>query len=392
MEKAFFTSLAQFRKKLHRHPELSGQEEQTAATVREALQALSPDDLRAQLGGTGVLATFRGHEEGPHLLFRAELDALPIQEVNSFAHRSQRKGVAHKCGHDGHMATLMGLARLLARQRPAKGRVSVLFQPAEEDGSGASKVLADDRFADVQPDFVFAYHNIPGAPKGQIIVRDGVITAAVRSMIIQLEGKTAHAGEPEHGINPAFALADMIPQLGLISNNDPGRDDFKIITPVHMILGEKAYGVAAGHGELHLTIRSWSEAVMQEMITEIQGVIEQVKQHYGLKVGIGWTDSFLANRNHPDSLEVVRRAARAYGLDLHERAYPFKWGEDFGYFTQRFTGAFFGVGAGVDSPALHNPDYDYPDEIIEPALKTFWGIVQELLGLDDAVMRAVATG
>ena len=377
-DKLFFQNLKQFRRELHQYPEVSGKEFETAKTISTAFKLLQPDILLEELGGTGVLATFSGTQPGPHLMFRAELDALPIQELNSFPHRSTKEGVSHKCGHDGHMATLFGLAQWVAAHRPQQGQISVLFQPAEEDGSGAAKVLADERFITVSPDYVFAFHNLPGYDLGQVVIRDGSISAAVRSMIIKLKGKTAHAAEPENGINPAPALAALIIGLQTLMEPDTSHSEFKLITPVHMNLGEKAYGVAAGYGELHLTIRTWTEPVMLSLITQINSLIDKVSNLHGLDSELDWTDSFLANQNDIYCTGMVRKAAEYLNMDISERQFPLKWGEDFGYFTQKYPGAFWGMGAGLDSPALHNPDYDYPDELSQKALMLFLKLIQDM--------------
>ncbi len=364
---------------LHQHPEVSGQERQTARVILKNLSPLRPDQIITDVGGHGIIATFDSGRPGLHLLFRAEIDALPIQEVNTFDYASQYPGVSHKCGHEGHSCILMGLAIWLCKHRPKSGKVSLLFQPAEETGAGAAAMLADPKMQDIQPDYVFALHNLPGHPLGEVLIRRGPITAAVRSMIIKLHGKTAHAAEPENGNNPSFVIANLLQEIQQFSNNDLSRADFKVITPVHITVGEKAYGVAAGYGELHLTIRSWSEEIMQDLIEEIMQEINQQCQLYDLKSSIEWTDAFLGNTNDDDAVDAVLEATQQLDYPLRLLDYPLKWGEDFGYFTQRFLGAFFGLGAGKDCPALHNPDYDFPDALIEKGVELFGRIIAHLL-------------
>ena len=155
--------LVTWRRHLHAVPELSGQEAKTAEAVRARLQAAGADRIVSGLGGHGVLGIYDGRESGPTIMLRAELDALPIQEKSQLKHRSLIAGKAHLCGHDGHMAILAAVAQNLSQQRPSRGRVALLFQPAEEDGSGAAAVLADAKFEQVRPDFVFALHNLPAS-------------------------------------------------------------------------------------------------------------------------------------------------------------------------------------------------------------------------------------
>lgn len=367
--------LVSFRRELHRFPEVSGQEYETARRVVDFLKKTGADHIWEQIGGTGVVALFDGKAPGPCLLFRAELDALPIAEINQFDHQSQNEGVAHKCGHDGHTTILLGLADGLSQTKLKKGKVLLLFQPAEETGAGAQAMLEDPQWASIPvPDYVFALHNLPGYPLGQVQIREGAITAAVRSMIIHFHGKTSHAAEPEHGINPVAALAQILPGLQQLSNNDTCRPDFKVVTPVFISVGEKAYGVSAGYGEFHLTIRTWTEEEMQQLILEIEGLLEKAAQLTGITYEIAWTDTFLGNTNDLEATQLVIKAAKKAERQVELRATPLKWGEDFGYFTQRFPGAFFGLGAGEATPALHNPDYDFPDTLLETGV-TIWQTV-----------------
>ncbi len=208
------SALADWRRALHSAPELSGQEEATAREVRRFLEPTTrPDRIVTGLGGHGLALVYDGAEPGPTVLIRAELDALPIKEVSTFAHRSTRPGCAHLCGHDGHMAILAGVARGLAAQRPKRGRAVLLFQPAEEDGSGAEAVVADPKFAQIAPDFCFALHNMPGQPLGHAALKTGPVACASRGMRITLSGRTAHASTPGQGLSPMPALAALMPAL-----------------------------------------------------------------------------------------------------------------------------------------------------------------------------------
>ncbi|MEY8840841.1 amidohydrolase, partial [Cribrihabitans sp. XS_ASV171] len=206
--------LTAWRRDLHRHPELSGQEAETAKRVLAALEGTAPDRMLASLGGHGVAAIYEGDSNGPSLMFRCELDGLPIEELNpDLPHRSEVDGNGHLCGHDGHMAILAATARWLGRNRPARGRVILLFQPAEEDGAGAARVIADPKFAEIIPDYAFALHNFPGVPLGHAVLAEGVMNCASRGMKLSLTGRTAHASQPETGLSPAPALAELIPAL-----------------------------------------------------------------------------------------------------------------------------------------------------------------------------------
>ena len=372
--------LIALRHDLHSHPEVSGQEKKTAARVEAYLRALTPDRLLTQIGGHGIVATFESGQPGPTLLFRCELDALPISEVNTFAHRSSNPDVSHKCGHDGHSAMLCGLAGLLAHNRPARGEVHLLFQPAEETGAGARAVLKDPKFAAIRPDMAFALHNFPGYPLGSVIVRNGIITAAVIGLKLTWQGWTAHASQPEFGRNPALAIAEALQHSQSLNRPNPSDPDFRLVTPIHLRVGSPAYGIAAGDGELHLTLRSWTDTGLEQLVSSIVTFCEELAQRDGLELESITTQAFAANNNDGAIADVMRQAALESGLALIELPEPLKGGEDFGLFTARFPCCMALLGAGENSPALHNPDYDFPDELLEPGVRLMERIVRQVLG------------
>lgn len=371
--------LIQLRKELHKHPEISGNEKETANRVLLFLSKYPPNKIITSLGGEGILAIYKGSEKGKTILFRCELDALPIEEINTFNYQSVYSGVSHKCGHDGHMAILCGMAKTLHENPLKKGTVMLLFQPAEEDGNGAKRVLNDANFKEFKPDFVFALHNLPGFKKHQIIVKEDTFTCAVNSMIIKLNGKTSHAGEPENGINPALAIAEIIQVFNSEINTDLTSEKYCLITPIHIEMGEKAYGVSAGYGEIHFTIRSNSNNQMRIIESNLEESVIRITSKYDLKTEINWTQSFEANENSPDAVHFIKKAASISNLSVLERKLPFTFGEDFGLFTQHFKGAMLGIGAGENTPALHNPDYDFPDDIITTGIQLFHQITKAII-------------
>lgn len=379
MMDASFIQLTDLRKYLHRQPELSGAEIKTAREISDFIQQLNIECTIKQVGGTGLLVSIHSGKKGPSLLFRSELDALPIEELNDFEYRSVVPGVSHKCGHDGHMAILCGLAKLLAIESVTNGVIHLLFQPAEETGEGASKVLEDPAFG-INPDFVFALHNLPGYERNSVVIKDGSFTSAVNSIIIQLTGKTTHAAEPQAGINPAGAVSELLQFAQALNQPEPGKVDFRLVTPVYMRMGEPAYGTAAGAAELHFTLRSWNNEHLQSLEQRLLQGTEEIAQRHGLTWKHSDTQSFSATVNDPVANDVVRKAVSRCGLKMMETSQPFKWGEDFGYFTSRFRGCMFGLGAGPDHPALHNPDYDFPDELIETGAILFHSIAKILTG------------
>ena len=280
--KNILPDLERIRKEMHQNPELSQLEYNTANRILKYL-TIHCKGIVSSIAETGVIATFDSGIEGKSILLRADIDALPIAEINKFEYNSNVAGVSHKCGHDGHTAIMLGVARLLSVHPIKKGKVVLLFQPSEENGMGAKAVLKDSLFQKLQFDFVFALHNIPGFKKNQILLKENTFNANVKSMIVKLHGKTAHAAEPEKGHNPAMAIADILHYSEKATNNNPQQDNFFLITPVHINMGKIAYGISAGDGELHLTIRSWDLALFDEKCAGLENFIKHTCKTYNLQ-------------------------------------------------------------------------------------------------------------
>ncbi|HET8573952.1 MAG TPA: amidohydrolase [Edaphocola sp.] len=367
-----------FRKELHQYPEVSGSEKETKNKVLNFIKRFHPNKI-IETGKYGLIFGFLGKETGKSIMIRAELDALPIQETNEFKYKSVNKGVSHKCGHDGHMAILARLAERLSNKKPEKGNCYLLYQPAEETGEGAREIFHSEAFQEITIDRIIALHNIPSYPKSGIIIKENAFTPAVSSIIVKFKGKTSHAAEPEAGHNPAEAMALFLQESLNLSQSDPTQDDFFLVTPVYQIMGQKSYGVSAGYGEVHLTIRAWSNDLLADRSKQLEEYAGNVCGKYGLECDISRTQEFKANQNDPDCVTAIKKAATACELSIIERETPMKWGEDFGLLTGHIKGAMFGLGSGEDQPALHNPDYDFPDELIESGSRIFEYIVRDFL-------------
>ncbi len=371
------TLLQYIRHELHRFPEVSNKEYETQKRIIAFLQQYSSAQI-TPIAKTGVLAIFNSDKKGQTILFRADIDALPIHEENTFKHKSTIKGVAHKCGHDGHTTILLGLAKKITETPIKTGSVVLLFQPAEENGTGAKNVLEHTFFKETNIDYVFALHNLPGFSKHQVIIKEHEFTANVISTSITLQGKTAHAAEPEKGINPAKAIAEILLFTEQESINTPHTQDFFLATPIYINMGTKSYGVAAGCGEIHLTLRSRSLKIIKQKKDDLQKLLKKLEKDENLQINTLWFEEFYSNKNNPDAIKHIKSAATKQQLKIKKIDHPFKWGEDFGLFTQKFKGAMFGLGAGKNTPALHNPDYDFPDKITLTGVDLFYTIVHEI--------------
>ncbi|KRP88848.1 peptidase M20 [Bradyrhizobium yuanmingense] len=372
--------LVAWRRHLHAVPELSGQEAKTAEAVRARLQAAGADRIVSGLGGHGVLGIYDGRESGPTIMLRAELDALPIQEKSQLKHRSLIAGKAHLCGHDGHMAILAAVAQNLSQQRPSRGRVALLFQPAEEDGSGAAAVLADARFEQVRPDFVFALHNLPGLGLGQVSLAEGLVNCASQGMQIRLSGRTTHASNPALGISPKDALARLLLEIPALGRGTELDDDFSMLTVTHARLGEPAFGIAPGFGELWATLRTCTDMMMERLRLEAEDLVRRVTAGEGLSTEIAYRDVFNHCANDVDAVAQLRSALDAEGVRHSAEGLPLRGSEDFGRFGSRSKSAMFFLGAGKEHPGLHEPNYDFPDQLIEVGARIFIRTIRNLLG------------
>ncbi|MDK3019850.1 amidohydrolase [Pseudodonghicola flavimaris] len=373
--------LTAWRRALHRHPELSGEEVETARRVATMLAATGPERLVTGLGGTGVAALYEGVEPGPRVLLRCELDALPIQETSGAAHASELPGKGHLCGHDGHMTMLAAMARLLGRQRPPRGSVVLLFQPAEEDGAGAARVLADPGFEPLRPDYAFAIHNMPGMRLGHVAVNAGPGACASRGMRIRLTGRTAHASQPERGVSPMPAMAALMPALtALGSGGAETGGNFALATVTHARMGEPAFGIAPGEAEIFVTLRALSDPRMDRLVTEAETLVATEAAAHGLAVEIGYEDVFLTTSTDAEAAVIVTRALDRIGRPHGPEPLPMRASEDFGRFGAEAVLGFLLLGSGEDHPALHNPDFDFPDDLIPIGATIFSAIVEEILG------------
>ncbi|OOG78868.1 amidohydrolase [Algoriphagus sp. A40] len=365
--------LVQLRHTLHQFPEVGFEESQTAQRILEFFRPLQPDQTFENLGGTGLAFIFRGKRPGKRMLFRCELDALPIEDLKESPYQSQIPGKGHLCGHDGHMAIICGLGEKLSQNRPETGEVVLLFQPAEETGDGARAILNDPRFEEIRPDFAFALHNLPGYPLHQIVMRKGTFAAGSTGMTIFLKGKTSHSAHPEAGINPAQTLAQLIKELPELPRT---LSHFGLLTLIHSELGSLAFGTSAGKASLSMTLRAFDQKDLDDLIEKVKAKTKAVAEPEGLEVDFGFVEQFAVSVNDPDLYLVVEKAAQNLGLTLTEKPEPFRWSEDFGLFSQVCPSFLFGLGAGENCPQLHEGTYDFPDELIETGV----GMFEEILG------------
>jgi amidohydrolase len=387
-------STFKLRKELHKYPELSNHEIKTALRIKSFFSKHKPDNVIENIGGTGIAFVFFGSKykndssdkeyvqpNQPTLLLRCELDALPIQEINDFDHKSVNHKISHKCGHDGHMAILCEVGQYLAKNKPLNGRVVLLFQPAEEIGTGARDVVNDVLFKNIKPDFSFALHNLPGKPLGEIYVKPGLFNFASRGIVIQLEGVESHAAYPENGINPSKAMCEIVQNLNDIPStiNKSSEDSNLSITIISVQMGEGNFGTSPGSATIMATFRSNSNDLMDKLLKKAEQMIKQITNREKLKYSLSMDDVFSTCINTPVGYNKIVKACNLANIKCTTIKEPYRWSEDFGVLLESANqGAMFTIGAGVNSPQLHNADYDFPDELIPIASSIFIELIRDI--------------
>ncbi|MFN1836263.1 amidohydrolase [Balneola sp. MJW-20] len=366
------------RRTLHRYPELSNEETETAKRISAFFEDLRPDAV-LNTGRTGKIFVFDSGKPGPCILFRCELDALPIQERAEIAHKSMHDGVAHLCGHDGHMAIMARLGQLISQNRPSKGKSAILFQPAEENQLGAKDVVESKAFHELSPDEIYALHNIPGQKKNTVLVKTGSFSAASCGITIRLQGRTSHAAEPEKGLNPWFAAQKITEEIQRLPESKGAFHDRIITTLIYMRLGEIAFGISPSDLEMGITLRAFENEDLILLRNKAEQIVSNHSEAEGIASEISYSEYYPATENDEACIQSIKKAAERNGHALIEMTEPNRWSEDFAYFTATNRGAQFGYGSGSEQPNLHDPEYDFPDDIIQPAAELFFEIYRERL-------------
>ncbi|WP_436408069.1 M20 aminoacylase family protein [Burkholderia vietnamiensis] len=365
---------ASLRRDLHAHPELRFDEHRTADVVARELAALGYAVSRG-LGGTGVVASLRGTDPRRGIVLRADLDALPIREANDFAHASCTHGVMHACGHDGHTVMLLGAARVLRQLPQLAGSVHFVFQPGEEGGAGARKMIDDGLFEQFPTEAVFGMHNWPGLPAGHFGLRTGPIMAAGSRFRITVTGKGAHAAQPHLGIDPVPLACAMVLQCQTIAARQKDPVDPAVIS-VCMFQAGTTDNVIPDSAELRGTIRTLSSALQQQLQRDVRLMCEALAGASGARADVEFFQYYPATVNTPAETALCEAVIRdTFGEQrLRREVPPNMTSEDFGFMLEERPGAYVLIGNAADgdaAPALHHPKYDFNDDII-PAGVRYW--------------------
>ncbi len=370
------------RRDIHRHPELAFEEHRTAALVADKLEAWGYAVERG-IGGTGVVGTLvRGHGK-KRLGIRADMDALPIDEATGLAYASCNAGVMHACGHDGHTAMLLAAARHLADQGAFDGTLHLIFQPAEEGGGGALRMMEDGLFERFPCDAVFAMHNMPGIAQGRLVLREGAAMASSDYASITLQGFGGHGAMPHRAADPIVAAASIVMALQTIvsRNIDPLHAAVVTVGALH---AGKANNVIPASATLELSVRALDREVRTTLERRIKALVAAQAESFGVTARIDWRPGYSVLVNTPAETAFAREVAlELVGADnVTLQGPPLTGSEDFAFMLERVPGSylFIGNGAGENSGEgacmVHNPGYDFNDRNIAVG-SAYWVLLAE---------------
>ena len=378
---SYHDDLAKIRRDIHAHPELGFKESRTAGVVARELASYGIEVHRG-LATTGVVGRLKVGAGNRTIGLRADMDALPIHEMNSFGHRSRHDGVMHACGHDGHTTMLLGAARYLAETKSFDGTVHFIFQPAEE-GWGGAKVMIDEGLFEKFPcDEVYGMHNWALAPVGVFGIRPGPIMAASGNFDITITGRGAHAARPESGVDPVVVAANTIMALQTIVSRNVNAVDSLVIS-VTQIHGGEAYNVIPESVVLRGNVRAYRPEIVDKIGPAIERVAAGVAATYGATAAVAFAMKYPPLVNHARETEIAAdAAAEIVGEAQVNRDMPMRTAsEDFSFMLQKRPGAFIFIGnAGSDGGCdVHNPRYDFNDAIIPLGSSFFARLVERQL-------------
>jgi hippurate hydrolase len=386
MLRLFHAELVHIRRDIHAHPELGFEETRTSQLVADKLAEYGIEVHRG-LAKTGVVGVVKGKKDsGRAIGLRADMDCLPMHETGDVPHRSKVAGRMHACGHDGHTTMLLGAARYLAQTRSFDGTVNLIFQPAEEGGGGGRVMVEEGLFQRFPCDAVYAIHNWPGLAPGKISVRAGPMMAATDEIKITVRGRGGHAALPHLAADPVVATAHIITALQTIASRNANPVDALVVSVCSMQTSQVgAFNVIPGHVELIGTVRSFSKEMRELAEKRIQEIVTSVAQGLGASATVEYRRGYPATVNtEKEALFAAQVGEKVFGKgNVVTDGEPTMGGEDFSYMLQAKPGAyvFLGQGGTQGGCFLHNPGYDFNDEVIPLGAGYLAALAEESLPL-----------
>jgi hippurate hydrolase len=379
----FADELIRIRRDIHAHPELAYEERRTADVVAAELEACGLEVHRG-LGETGVVASLTCGASRRAVGLRADMDALSLDELNNFAHRSRHEGKMHACGHDGHTAMLLGAARHLAGARDFNGTVHFIFQPAEEGHAGARRMMDDGLFEKFPVDCVFGMHNMPGTPEGKFRMRVGPIMASGELVTIKITGRGGHAARPKQAIDPVVVAGHVITALQTVvsRNTDPLEN---VVVSITRMNAGSAFNIIPETAELAGTIRTFDMGVQEQTRDAVRRIVEGVAAALGASAEVDFRLVYPPTVNWPAEVGIAAgAAARVVGAEnVDADCDPMMGAEDFAFMLAEKPGCYVLIGNGedeTDGRSLHSPHYDFNDDILAIGASYWVELVHTVLG------------
>ena len=368
------------RRDIHKHPELPFDEHRTSALVAAKLEAWGYEVERG-LGGTGVVGRMVRGDGTRRLGLRADMDALPIDEATGLPYASTHSGVMHACGHDGHTAMLLAAAHHLAHRGRFSGALHLIFQPAEEGGGGALRMMQDGLFDKYPCDAIFAMHNMPGTPQGRLVLREGAAMASSDYATVTLTGIGGHGAMPHRTADPVVAAASIVMALQTVVSRNIDPLQMAVVT-VGAIHAGKANNVIPQSATLEISIRALDREVRTRLEQRVKSLIAAQAESFGVKAGIDWRPGYAVLVNTPEETAFAREVAlELVGADrvtLQGAALP--GSEDFAFMLERVPGSYLlignGAGDGHGACMVHNPGYDFNDDNVAIG-SAYWVLLTE---------------
>ena len=364
--------VAGWRRHLHQTPELNFDVFKTAAFVTEKLKAFGCDDVVTGLGKTGVVGIIHGRKgQGTTVGLRADMDALPLNEITGKPYASTVPGKMHASGHDGHTAMLLGAAKDLAETRNFAGSVAVIFQPAEEGGGGGNEMVKDGMMERFGISRVFGMHNMPGLAVGEFAIRPGPIMAATAEFTITVKGRGGHAAMPHGTIDPIVITSQLVGALQTIASRSTDPVEAVVVSVTKFHAGD-AYNVIPETAEIAGTVRTLKKDIARKAEERIRTICDGLATAFGVTIKVDYDANYPVTFNHAEETVFAGDIAANVAGDaqVHRAIQPVMGGEDFSYMLEARPGAFIFIGNG-DSAGLHHPAYDFNDEVI-PHGMSYW--------------------
>ena len=378
---SYVEEMRSWRHDIHQYPEIGFQETRTSGIVAQALRSWGYE-VETGIGKTGVVGRLVNGGSGKSIGLRADMDALPIQEKTGALWQSKRLGMMHACGHDGHTAMLLGAAHYLADTRKFSGTVNLIFQPAEEGLGGAVAMMNDGLFDRYPCDAIFAMHNMPGIPEGQVVLRKGAFMASSDYATVTVKGAGGHGGLPHQATDSIVAASAIVMAIQTIVSRNTNPLDMSVIT-VGAINGGQANNVIPDEVKLEISIRSLSPGTRQMLEQRLREVVSLQAQSYGVTADIDYRYGYPVLINHDSPTEFAAKvAASLLGESrVSPQGQPLSGSEDFAYMLERIPGSYLlvGNGDGQGSCMVHNPAYDFNDKILQTGATLFAGLVESYL-------------